>query len=159
MAPLTSLPDVGRRSSDQITSLSEADFGDPRCGWRPVNECFAIFMHLIPNCPVCRLMQTVNGNQSGRRLHVIVTGEYLLVTEADDLHRPGRTLNGRRVRGLSTGAVYQLMPEPAQRSSSAGHVADSELAVLESIGARWRLRLTRHDEVLSHDHDISFEAQ
>jgi hypothetical protein len=159
MAPLTSSPDVARPSSDQIASLSEADFADPRRGWRPVNECFAIFMHLMPKCPVCRLMQTVNGRQTGRRLHVVVTGDYLVVTEADDLHRPGRTLNGRRVRGLSTGAVYELMSELAQPSSSARQVAASGLAVLESIGARWRLRVTRHDEVPSHGRVASFEAQ
>ena len=74
--------------------------------WRPVKPCFSLFMLSQVTCPVSRLARDACGLPGAQRLHVRRAGDLLVVTEADDLHCPGKSLFAARLVDFATLSLF-----------------------------------------------------
>ena len=126
--------------------------------WRSPRHDFVMFMHNATNCHACRLMQSFGANIVARSLHVAVAGNRLVVTEADDLHVPGRSLSAQWIMDLASVSVYRLLSDPLPGVDPGHHAPAAGIAVLSWPNGRRRLKVTGVAEGLATHHDCIFDA-
>ena len=85
-----------------------------------------------------------HGKCGGRasRLHVVVAGHELIVTEAEDLHRPGGSIVGRKLFDFPGGMTFRLQQQCSPGRYPPGFRPATGIAVLSCIARRWRLSAT-----------------
>jgi hypothetical protein len=131
--------------------------GDRRQG-RALRHDIVMFMHNVITCHACHLMQSFAANTGARSLHVAVSGDRLVVTEADDLHAPGRSLSAQRIMDLADVSVFRLLGQPLPGVDHARHTPAAGIAILSWSGGRRRLKVTGVAEGLASHHDCLFDA-
>jgi hypothetical protein len=131
--------------------------GDRRQGRAPRHD-IVMFMHNAITCHACHLLQTFEGNIVARSLYVAVSGNHLVVTEADDLHVPGRSLCAQRIMDLASVTVYRLLGNPLPGVDPAQHAPAAGIAILSWSGGRRRLKVTGVAEGFAAHHDCLFDA-
>lgn len=78
---------------------------------RTTEPTYALFMTTTTKCPACRLLQQAAGLPVSRRIHVRRSGEFLIITDAEDLHRPGLPLIAKHAVDIPGMAMFQLVSE------------------------------------------------
>ena len=95
---------------------------------------------------------------SASRLHVVLTADLLIVTEADDLHEPGRCISARQILGFSRWSMFQLLDTPAPGISFERHVAAAGIAVLTWQDRHRRLKVFGFAAGFPAEDDCIFDA-
>lgn len=131
---------------DQPTSPAELWIGER-----------SLFMRNMLSCPACRLQQTATGRNGVERLHVRVTDTYMVVTVADDLHQPGRSVYCERMLSFPGGLMFRLTQAPPKAASRDAE-ALAGMAFLSRHNRRWHLKVFGHAEGVTSTHDCLFDA-
>lgn len=118
----------------------------------------SMFMENAISCPTCRTVQGLGGKPASRRLHVVIGEDDIAVTEADDLHNPGRTLCGRRILHGSNGIVFRLLSSPPSWVGPARHAPAAGVAVLGWRQGQRTLQVFGVADGLKSHHDCLFDA-
>lgn len=120
------------------------------------SEEFVTFMQNRTKCDGCQVLATAGGVRRSERLHIVLSSDYIVVTEAEDLHAPGRTISGRRIAEFPEVTIFRLLAEPAPGANRAKHRAAAGIAVMSWSKRRRRLMATgvldgagcAHDRIL-----------
>lgn len=118
----------------------------------------SIFMSNKIRCAACRTIQDLSGKPAPRRLHVLIGADEIAVTEADDLHNPGRTLSGRRILDGGHSIVFRLMSEPHAWVKANHHAAGIGVAVLGWRQGQRTLQVFGVADGLPSFHDCLLDA-
>ncbi len=111
-APLKNLDASAPRQHDASPAHSSTADVSHAYDWQPAETAFTVFMTNHVTCPVCLISRTVGVSALATRLHVRRVGLILTITEADDLHNPGRLLQAQFATELPTQTIYQLLNCP-----------------------------------------------
>jgi hypothetical protein len=130
--------------------------GRTKC--RSLQKDTVMFMRNTVSCPACALLQPFRTAAAAHFLHVVVSGDHLVVTEADDLHAPGRSLSALRIMELADLTVYRLLDKPSLGVDPAQHASAAGIAVLSHRDGRRRLKVTGVADGLQAHHDCIFDA-
>ena len=125
--------------------------------WYPVQRKRVFFMRGIECCPACRWIKPVSGNSFGGLLHVVVCGDRLIVTECDDLLRPGRVLTGNVIAESAQTSVFCLAAEAPDGLDPKRHHSIQGIARLTWVGVR-RLQIFGNAERAIDRHDTRIDA-
>lgn len=149
------MPDVvARTETAAASSTSRVDRSQaPTALWI---EERSIFMRNTVACPACRLHQTATGRKSAERLHVRITGTEMVVTEADDLHRPGRSIRCERILSFPGSLIFQITAFHTAPGTPREHSAG--MAFLSRHKRRWKLKVFGHADGVEASHDCLFDA-
>lgn len=155
---------TSKRPSTPIARSRPPGHGHPRrasrarSGLWPRRGRLAIFMVNRIGCPVCRMAAEACGRVVAQRLHVVLTGDTLVVTEADNLHNPGRSLCGRRILDGAHALTFRLLSEPVAGIAPARHLPAAGIAVLSWRRGQYQLRVIGSADGMQADHDCLFDA-
>lgn len=139
-----------RRLSDDAPPLGHGRSGPP--------EDLSVFMGNRVRCGACRAIRELIGGPLVRRLHVVVGGDEIAVTEADDLHNPGRTLSGRRILDGGRSSVFRLQAHPHAWVKPDRHASAAGVAVLGWRDGRRTLQVFGAADGLPSFHDCLIDA-
>ena len=119
---------------------------------------FVTFMHNRVACDACQTLLRLGKTEPSNRLHVLISGEHLVVTAVDDLHQAGRVISGRRVAEFPRATIFELDLEPAPGTSPLRHRAAVGCAVLILTRRGRRLIASGVVDRSTCDHDSIFDA-
>jgi hypothetical protein len=131
---------------------------DERARCRSLRKDTVMFMRNSVSCPACALLQPFRAAAATHFLHVVVSGDHLVVTEADDLHAPGRSVSALRITELADVTVYRLLGQPSPGVDPAQHAPAAGIAILSHRDGRRRLKVTGVADGLPVHHDCIFDA-
>lgn len=146
--------------STPLACIDGRDWGAPpddRRGWRPRNDSFVTFMQRTLTCPDC--LQRHDARRHTGCLHVVGSGAFLVLTDADDLHNPGRSLCARKVSQLFGSTRYQLLSTPALGVRPTQHEQANGNLFLSWHDGKRQLWFTRNREATASDHNCTFFAK
>ena len=126
--------------------------------WQPSRPVTVLFMRNAVTCPVFHLIQHYSATKPAKRLHVVVNDQELIVTTADDLHRPGLSLCGRQVMDRPGVKMFRLLDEALPGVDPRHHVSAAGIAVLSWSKGVHRLKVTGLAMGLTCKHDRIFDA-
>ncbi|MFV0294941.1 MAG: hypothetical protein ACK5JT_02340 [Hyphomicrobiaceae bacterium] len=106
-----------------------ADPHDPGV-WRPVEKTRVFFMRVLEHCPACRVLHSNTTSLPSGLLHVVLSNDRLIVTEADDLHQPGRVLSGVVVVDNARLSIFKLSSEPPPGLDPGRHLPATGVATM-----------------------------
>ncbi len=133
----------------------------PRENWDEQSE-FVMFMRSSVKCRACEIIGRYGVSCLGQRLHVLMSGDFLVVTVADNLHRPGLSICGRKVMEMPGTMIFQLLAEPVKSAGIVYHTPAAGSAVLTwsqfSRPLKRRLVVAGVAEGLSCNPDPIFDA-
>lgn len=112
-----------------------------------------MFMHNRVDCDACRLLQRVGFAEAMELLHVVISGEDLVVTAVDNLHAPGTSISARKILDFPDAMVFRLLREPVLHVEDAQHRPATGIAVLSWCRHKRRLMMTGVVEGMSCEHD------
>ncbi len=135
----------------------DADPGRSPADWRPIESARVLFLRNEQRCPVCRILQCEGAGAFGAVLHVVVSDGRLTVTEADNLHRPGRVLSGIAIAETPSRSEFALEAKPPAGLESARHLAAEGVATL-TWGRAPRLRINARPVVRNATCDFEIDA-
>ena len=140
---------------DAISSR-RARAGNPAT-WQ-THDRLAMFMRNAITCPVCQMAAEAAGASIAGRLHVVLVGKTLIVTEADDLHQPGRWLCGERVMEGDGTVIFRLLPTPIGGMAPDRHTPAAGIALVSWRDSHRRLKVLGAAAGARATHDCLYDA-
>ncbi len=105
------LDEIANRSAEveQPTVAREPDHFGP-LEQAPAPD-FVVFMLSTMKCAACHLINFTAGTPVQSRIHVHRSGDFLTITDADDLHEVGAPLIARHTGDLAHTSIFHLLSE------------------------------------------------
>lgn len=116
----------------------------------------SLFMRNSITCAACRLKPIAAGRRSAERLHVSITATEMIVTEADDLHQPGRSIRCEQMLSFPGGLMFHVTALRSSRGVEQAGIAG--MAFLSRYNRRWHLKVFGHAEGVEAFHGCLIDA-
>ena len=146
----------------ELDNRSKRFEAKPFCSARfdrwPLKQDRVIFMGANECCHACRLLQTVGVRKFADNLHVVLSANRLIVTEADNLHKPGRVLSGVKIADYARCSLFRLTAEPPPGVDPARHLPAAGMATMTWGGRVKRLQIVGIAEGITSCHDHLADA-
>lgn len=148
---------VNQRADCDDAAISQTTPRGDAGSWWPVQGARVLFMRATDRCPICRMMQIEGASKFGGLLHVVATPNRLIVTEANNLHRPGRVLSGIIISDDVHRSKFQLAAQPPPGLDAARHLPAAGIATL-TWGSVRRLQIIATAVGQTNSHDLVVDA-
>lgn len=118
----------------------------------------SLFMENTLHCSACRTIAALGGASYPRRLHVVLDGNGIIITDADDLHSPGVSLAGERILVGDKAEVFRLLATAPKWAKFARQASATGVAVLAWGNGRRSLKVFGAANGLPTFHDTLVDA-
>ena len=149
---------VGHQLAATCVSTLRPKRAASRLEWQPVRPNFSLFMTNRVRCSACRLALEARGRGPTQRMYVRLAGDLLAVTEADDLHRPGRSMFATHTLDFGQVTLYLMLTEPPKNVDPERFRPAAGSLILSWEDGRRRLKAIGVAGGLGSTHDCLIDA-
>jgi hypothetical protein len=91
-------------------------------------------------------------------LHVLTSPDHIIVTECDDLHRPGRVICGQRIFNTPKAEMFRLLSTPVPGIGVQKYCPAAGVATLSWRDGKRRLKVSGVAHSMSCETEVIFDA-